>query len=101
MGSAFQDRKQILFKKYRAKYRADYNAARLVREKTNLMTMGKMEELYRLEEDTQRSEEFVNICEGETQEIGEVLKSEVLRLSQQRRHAYLNNVKEMASKWRE
>jgi len=99
--SAIEDRKNALMKKHRAQYRADYNAARLMREQTGLLTQGRMDELKRLEDDTKRSEDFVNICEEDAEEVGDILKSEVMRLSKERRRQYLESMKGMVKNWRE
>lgn len=97
--SAMNDRKNALLKLYRAKSKSDYNAAKLLRDQTSLLSSGKMDELKRLEDETQRSDEFVSVCEGEVQEVGDVLKGEVRRLSEVRRREFSASLKQMATEW--
>lgn len=99
--SAMEDRKKALIKLYRAKSNADYCASKLLREQTKLLSAGKMEQLNKLEDDTQRSDEFVSICEGEVQDVGDILKEEVARVSDIRRRGFLEGLKGLATEWRE
>ena len=98
--SAIADRKNSLQKLYRAKGRADYCAAKLLREQTALLSSGKMAQLKKLEDDAKRSDDFVSLCDEEAQEIGKILKGEVARLSKIRRCELLSGLEKLAVEWR-
>mmetsp|Transcript_16720 Transcript_16720/g.38436 ORF Transcript_16720/g.38436 Transcript_16720/m.38436 type:complete len:278 (-) Transcript_16720:64-897(-) len=99
--AAFVDRRVSLQRRVKERGRADYRAQKLYHQQRSLHNQGHMGQLERMEHDASVSDGLAMDADSYCQRVAQVLKSEVNRVSYERRAEWSRSMRVLASSLKE